>query len=291
MAEHEFCRSETDIFGYCRVKQYPSGAVELLACDKPIFGGAGWEECMSADEERRRAQRAGAPAQQRREDERSEAAQRDADDRARRRAASKVRDLALCNDFGWFVTLTLDAAKVDRYDMREITRKLNNWCDNMVRRKGLRYVLVPERHKDGAVHFHGFFPDGCCDMIDSGTLSGGPVGAKPRRPRSAAQAAQWEAAGAHRVYNVADWRLGFSTAIRLYGTYESAVAYVCKYVRKQVDKVGGRWYYSGGKLEKPEVFYPDVSYRELEAVDGCYRFEVPGRRFVMVRLRNDDGGC
>ena len=58
-------------------------------------------------------------------------------DRARRRAAAKVRDLALSNRFRWFVTLTLDRERIDRYDVGVITKKLNQVMDNLVRRRGL----------------------------------------------------------------------------------------------------------------------------------------------------------
>ena len=42
----------------------------------------------------------------------------DGEDRLRsmRRARSKLRRLALANDFQYFVTLTLDGSKIDRYD-------------------------------------------------------------------------------------------------------------------------------------------------------------------------------
>lgn len=89
--------------------------------------------------------------------------------------------------------------KVDRYDASAVTRKLNSWLDNQVRRKGLAYVLVAERHKDGAVHFHGFFND-ALPVVDSGTLSIG--GGKPRKPRSARERARWLEQGAHVVYNL-----------------------------------------------------------------------------------------
>ena len=79
------------------------------------------------------------------------------------------------------VTLTLDQTQVDRYDMAAITRKLNAWLSNQVQRRGLIYVLVPERHKDGAIHFHGFFND-VLDRVDSGTMIP-PGGGKPRKPR------------------------------------------------------------------------------------------------------------
>ncbi len=75
--------------------------------------------------------------------------------------------------------LTLDPARVNRYDVREVTRHLNHWLDNQVRRKGLAYVLVPERHKDGAIHFHGFFND-ALEARDSGTVS-----ARPESPQEA----------------------------------------------------------------------------------------------------------
>lgn len=180
--------------------------------------------------------------------------------RAKRRARAAVSDVALSNDFRYFVTLTLAPGKVDRYDPVEVTRKLNNWLDNHVRRDGLKYVLVPEYHKDGAIHFHGFF-NGALAAVDSGTLDTGT--GKPRKPRSAAQRAQWLAGGAHVVYNLPAWSLGYTTAIGLYGTPRAAVGYVCKYITKAQVKIGGRWYYSGGDLQRPTVELCDVDYEDF----------------------------
>lgn len=189
----------------------------------------------------------------------------DALDRAKRRARSCVRDIALSNDWAWFVTLTLDKTKINRHDMTAITRKLNQWLDNRVRRNGLAYVLVPERHKDGAVHFHGFF-NGALRAVDSGTVSL-PGGKRPRRPRSAAERAAWLAEG--------QWTLGFTTAIGLYGDRRAATSYVCKYVTKAQDKVGGRWYYSGGALRKPEISLANVNLDDIAAADDAHPFTVP----------------
>ena len=177
-----------------------------------------------------------------------------------RRARAQVRELALCNPFSWFVTLTLDRSKVDRYDMEAITRKLNAWLDNRVRRKGLKYVLVPERHKDGAIHFHGFFNDAL------GAVQSGHVDKK-----------------GHPVYNLPDWTLGFTTAIRLYGEYSQAVGYVCKYIGKQGEKPGGRWFYSGGELEKAQVEYAVLDFYDVASQPGAYSFTVEeaGAAFVL----------
>ena len=241
----------------CRVKTYPDGSVELLACDQAIFHPKGWERAGWHSKGRRRA--AERPQAIPEENQRANL------DRVMRRARAQVRDIALSNPFRWFVTLTLDPARVDRYDMAAITWKLNAWLDNQVRRHGLAYVLVPERHKDGAIHFHGFFND-VVKVIPSGHAD----------------------KEGHPIFNLPGWTLGFTTAIQLYGDYSAAVGYVCKYIGKQGEKPGGRWYYSGGQLARPEITYSDVGPRDVEQLageGGVHRFDVPeaGLSFAMLR--------
>lgn len=262
MSEKLF-RSEIDAKHFARMKSYPNGGYEIMACSKNVFREDGWED----------AGEFALPGESKKRD-RCEASAEDVE-RSLRRAASKVRDIALSNRFRWFVTLTLDQTMVDRYDMEAIMKRANVWLDNAVRRKGLAYVLVPERHKDGAVHFHGFFNDAL----------------------RASESGHRDSAG-HMIFNLPEWKFGFTAAIELYGSYESAVGYVCKYVRKQAEKIGGRWYYSGGKLAKPEISYPEISYRELEATGCAYTFQVPGAAFVIVRgggdqdvEQGDNSGC
>ncbi len=182
-------------------------------------------------------------------------------ERSQRRARSKVRRLALANEFRWFVTLTLSPEQIDRYDGAEIVRRLGRWCDNMVRRHGLRYILVPERHKDGAFHFHGFFSD-AVRVTDSGHTDD----------------------HGRKIYNLPQWTLGFTAAMELYGEYPAAVAYVCKYIGKQDgERPLGRWYYSGGALVEPRREYVDMDFREMQERPGAYEVEIPGSRMVIVR--------
>lgn len=255
--EHEFWRKESKDVRHCaRLKTYLDGTSELMVCTKPVFLEAGYEAADSLIHSNLRSNIARTEARD--DADKADTSEANAD-RARRRAATKVRDLALSNRFRWFVTLTLDREKVDRYDASSVVRKLSQILDNLVRRHGLAYVLVPELHKDGAIHFHGFFSD-AVTAVDSGHKDG----------------------GGHKVYNLPQWPLGFSTAIELYGEYSSAVGYVCKYVRKQDKKIGGRWFYSGGKLAKPAVSYPDVEWREAHEAGG-YEFSVGGSAFVILR--------
>lgn len=249
-------KSNIELAHNARIKTYPNGAQELMVCSQPIWGFAGYESIKArAEEGRGEVEDRAAP---------SDTA------RAVRRAKAQLRDTALCTKFAYFVTLTLAPDKVNRYDMAEITRHLNYWLDNNVRRKGLAYVLVPERHKDGAVHFHGFF-NAALPAVDSGTVIP-PSGGKPRKPRSKAQRTEWLEGGGHTVYNLPAWGWGFSTAIELYGDYERAVSYVCKYIGKDMGgKIGGRWYYSGGDLGAPEISYADIP---TDSEDWDYSFLV-----------------
>lgn len=266
-----------------RIKIYPDGSKEILCADSAIFSADGWEEAG-------REREPGEP--QRLVRERQSFSDPANVARAQRRAAARVRDIALCNRFSHFVTLTLSAETVDRYDIKDAMRKMRVWLDNRVRRNGLKYVLVPEHHKDGAIHFHGFVND-VLPLADSGTISA-PGQKKPRRPQSARQRDDWLAAGGKVVYNISDWALGFSTAIELYGEYEAAISYCCKYIGKEARddgaaaKIGGRWYYSGGRLDAPRLDFATLDFRSLEAA-GAYRFDIEaaGLSFCLLRTKGE----
>ena len=190
----------------------------------------------------------------------------------------------MCNAFSYFVTLTLDPSKIDRYDFPTVSHKLKTWLDNNVRRRGLVYILVPELHKDGAIHFHGFFND-ALPAVDSGTLCSVPGKKKPCRPRSQNQREEWLAAGAHVVFNLPRWSLGFSTAIELYGEYSAAVGYVCKYIGKGSKKIGGRWYLSGGALQRPVIeLSDDLCCADLVGAGASVlRIQNTGLEFAQIR--------
>jgi len=210
--------------------EYPDGSYDIIASNRRVFGPPP-ERIPKGSAKDRRTENC--PA------EKSKPKVSDLE-RARRRARANVRRLALTNQFRWFVTLTIDPQKIDSYDAAAVTKRLSQWLSNRVKRDGLRYILVPEHHKSGRIHYHGFFSDNI-RAVDSGHRD----------------------AEGHPVYNLPQWDYGFTTAIELYGEYRKAVAYVCKYIGKDSQKIGGRWYYSGGKLEKPVEKYVDLVYWEL----------------------------
>ena len=75
-----------------------------------------------------------------------------------RRAKSKIQEYVMCNDWDMFITLTLDQRKYDRYDLKRYNKDLSQFIRdiNKSRQDKVKYLFIPEQHKDGAWHIHGF---------------------------------------------------------------------------------------------------------------------------------------
>jgi hypothetical protein len=75
------------------------------------------------------------------------------------RARNTVFEYALCNDWQYFATLTLDGRKYNRYDLKKYIKDLGSFLHNINKRRDIKvkYLLIPEQHKDGAWHLHGLF--------------------------------------------------------------------------------------------------------------------------------------
>jgi len=75
------------------------------------------------------------------------------------RAKARIIELAWCNQWDFFVTLTIDAKKYDRHNLKEFRSDLSQWLRDYSKKIGSKidYLLIPEKHKDGAWHMHGFF--------------------------------------------------------------------------------------------------------------------------------------
>ena len=164
--------------------------------------------------------------------------------RALRRAKSRVFDLMINNvaDCNLFVTLTVDKEKIDRYDYSKIMKELNVFLGNKVQKNGLKYVLIPEYHKDGAIHFHGIFNRyKGIDLIDSGKKKNGK-----------------------KIYNIGSYKFGFTTAQKISGkdSIVKVSKYVYKYMSKSasLDMIGGRYFLHGGALNEAVVEYSDTDF-------------------------------
>lgn len=184
-----------------------------------------------------------------------------------KRGIDKIYDIAMLNDFDYFVTFTLDKTKVDRYDYTEICKKLKNWLNNGSKRFNLKYLIVPELHKNGAVHFHGLIK-GDFTLVDSGLRTEEDMV----------------------IYNLANWSYGFTTCIPLYGERIAVARYICKYITKDTKKLLGNLYYAGGGVQRePNYKYNlDTYYNALgtEYCVGCTSLKV---KYYEDFKENEDG--
>ena len=258
----------------------PDGSLKLveeMCCNRFIFNPEGVEEFNKEGRERREAWHKqldeeyghARPAPFRRAEDNIE--------RSKRRASKALGDYILCNDFTHFVTLTLNPEEIERSDYAAILKRLRVYLDNRVRRNGLFYVGVPELHKKGGFHFH-FLMNDVLPLVYSGTVIR-PNGGRPVKELTAIRQG-FDLDGCRRVYNIKDWKLGFSTSIPTYGEREAVAAYIGKYITKSTEKIGGRWYYSGGDLKKPVYRYRRESFGHFV---GDYGFQCDGGSYIVKK--------
>lgn len=130
-----------------------------------------------------------------------------------KRAKNKIWDYARSNVWDYFLTFTFNKKMVDRYNYDECKSKLSKWLNNASQRYcngELKYLIVPEQHKDGAWHFHGLLSNcGSISMIDSGLRDdAGRI-----------------------IYNLPQFKYGFTTSTAVTDTNRAAI-YITKYVTK-----------------------------------------------------------
>lgn len=204
-----------------------------------------------------------------------------------KRAREKVFDIALMNNFDYFVTLTFDNSKVNSFDEEEVNRVVKKWFNNMVNRYDLKYICVPEYHKSGRIHLHCLM-SGNLDFIDSGTVLI-PQRKKPVKLDKAKVICP-DLSKHRKVYNLLNWKNGHSTLIefekcddKMNGT--SAIAkYMVKYMTKDLIKIMRNYYYAGGHLQREvqteyhianydAVFAPEI---EIQNTDLKVKYQTIG---------------
>jgi hypothetical protein len=204
--------------------------------------------------------------------------------RAKRRAKSKVFDYIMANnDLQLFCTLTLDKEKIDRMNYNDVIKKFNSWADNRVRRNGLKYVAVPELHKDGAIHFHLLCNGYSFQIVDSGTYIPPEKINGNKKPRKLSTLKKYnvDISECQQVFNIPSWEFGFSSAIFIKGERLRVASYIAKYITKTLDKVGGRYYLHGGNLSLPICKYYNVPWDDISDVEG-YTFGICGNDFIVI---------
>lgn len=171
-----------------------------------------------------------------------------------RRTRRVISEYVLCNKFNMFVTFTFSPDKFDRYDVPYLKKQLTQWLNSQqkLHEVNFKYLIVPELHKDGALHFHAMFQDYMLPYTPSihpqFIKKNGRQFLNPRR-------------GTHiqhnhkKVYNLTNYNLGHNHFTFIQNTQASA-NYVKKYIVKDIAMLSGkRRYWCSSNLAKPVKVY------------------------------------
>jgi len=165
------------------------------------------------------------------------------------RTRSKIWEYATCNKFDAFITLTLNKEKMDRYDLDAFISSLGQFIRNNRNRKGsdIEYVLIPEKHKDGAYHMHGLIKGINSDELKAFTL-------KDKIPSKIKNLIKQ----GRTIYNWVPYndKFGWVTVEEIQNQ-EAVSKYITKYIRKDVgvsvNEKNKKTYYCSRGLKKSEV--------------------------------------
>ncbi|MEA4896597.1 MAG: hypothetical protein VB064_15240 [Oscillospiraceae bacterium] len=208
------------------------------------------------------------------------------------RARSMIKQYGLCNDWDYFVTLTLDKEKYNRYELGKFKSDLIRFaCDirkkyKKVDNRRLSYVFVPENHKDGAWHMHGLLygvPESAvCPFV------------KGKHPDYLVD---------HGFLNWPDYAAKFGfVSLGVIRDKVGTVLYTTKYINKDIkalaDMKGNHLYLHSNPLKKAEKV-ADIygNYAELDSkLTNEYKFCSTGLVFnedwtFPVRFREDFTEC
>lgn len=156
--------------------------------------------------------------------------------RSIRRTKQTIKDYVLSNEFDMFWTLTYSTNRESDIDC---IKRMQNWVKRKREKYGkFSYIIIPERHKNGCLHFHMLTKGYKGSIVDSGK--------KNKRGQM--------------VYNADSWSHGFSTVVKIKNGIEDiskVASYVTKYITKQIDDVhfgkNARRYWSSKGLIKPKM--------------------------------------
>lgn len=167
------------------------------------------------------------------------------------RTKANVFELAMCNEFQYFCTFTLDEKKRDRFDISEFRKSFTQMIRNMNRSRSdedkIKYLLIPEPHKNGAWHMHGLLKGLTPDDLTTFKLSEHI----PERIKKSIRAGK-------PVYNWEKYQNGFGFFTCTEIENQSACCrYVTKYVTKDLLKQkresGGHLFFASQGLKRKET--------------------------------------
>ena len=160
----------------------------------------------------------------------------------------QIRDLAYnFTDWEYFVTLTFNDEFMDNdYSHDKAIKLLTKWIDNQKHQNpDMTYILVPELHKSGRLHFHGLFA-----RLKNWKLSPAvsPSGRAIIKNGS-------------RIYNLTNYKLGFTT-VSMIKDIDKVSFYISKYMTKELLNLKNKknfWHSKNLLYPQENYFLTDLS--------------------------------
>lgn len=157
------------------------------------------------------------------------------------RAKNKVFEYAICNEWDYFVTLTIDKEKYNREDINKYRKDLTQFIRHI--RQGryggpayIKYILIPELHSDGTSwHMHGLLSGIKKEMLE-----------------------KFERGSPRKLKMFMNWpeyqkKFGFCSVGEIKNK-EAVAKYITKYITKELDKsvkeLGHHMYYVSRGLKQ-----------------------------------------
>lgn len=166
----------------------------------------------------------------------------------------------LIKKWEYFVTLTFDDQKVNAKDYISVSEALAKWLDNMKHQnKSMEYILAPEPHKSGRIHFHGIFRN-----VPKWVLI------EARNPKSNRLIKK----NGKQIYNLANYKYGYTTISKI-DNLEAISVYMSKYMTKDlIDLAYKKRYWSSKSLKRPTIEYAYFNEEQLNFYIDKSKFNV-----------------
>lgn len=240
-----------------KTKVYPNGATAITYCSHAIFN-TGAEEIKAGE---------GKILYEKSASDNSESADRRED--VYKRVKEKVFDIIYCNQWEYFLTITIDPKKMDSSSPSEVMKNLSTWLYYQTKHYDLSYILVPERFKkSNGIHAHALISAGDLGLEFSGRIRIGKQSLKQEYcDRTGIAYTEYD-----KIYNATAWPYGFSTAIKVSNNDGALSTYLSKYITKNADMIFGRYYWSSRNIEREPAI--ELSNTDFEAVQ-LPEFAVP----------------
>lgn len=189
----------------------------------------------------------------------------------------KIFDIAYNNQdlFQYFITLTFDLPG-STYSHDTVLSKLTNWLDTQRKQNpNMYYLLVPELHKSGRLHFHGLFGN-CPNWSFSPAIN-----KKTKKPIFTKYGSP--------VYNLDNYTLGFTT-VSIIDRPSQVCNYISKYCTKDIISLAElknkKKYWASRNLNKVRVYKTDFqgNVKDLQSFYGMFHYDEYKRDNSTIQL-------